>query len=781
MRYLQLIVLLLVLLSACNSYALDAAKDGPIYGDPEGLARVAKLEQQLHDVQIREDHPRIFITADTVETYRERLRKLNFYHLEAVKELAENGEIVNLAFLYLMYEKDKPEVALQCAQRTAKMIIDEDVLSGDNRFIDQRIAKMALAFDWAYNGMTDEQRDVIIKKLSDLSGIDAKAQKIKEGHRESFETFHREEWSFDGYRCWPEITLAHHNPNADFVYKARWRYDWYWGDAARMYAYAADGTPFEGYYYGADGVEWFLALRSATGINLIDGEFGWCKNAAYYILYRLDLDRHREIMHKGVALGGAGCVAYKEGNVAWKVRAWLGRTLPLALDDPYIRWVMRNEIPVSELILTTVGYGGMSELREIANILFDDPFLREGDLRTADYKDLPLARLFPGGNEAYMRTGWFYKPVVVGFRTTPSYTKTSHGDFDVNTFVIYKDGVLSPDSGVYDTASGQTSYFYYQKNTVAHNNILVVDPFDIDGPRKLARLAADPGGVDRVFTRTFGAPSQFGLEDAFLHNPYANWADIVAFKTTPYYDYVVGEAGRAYRNRLDKYYRTLVFIRKEDRAYLVVYDQVKLKDTSPRLIKYLYQLRWLLHLVTEPAINGQLVKTKVPGHIEYYKADFLRAKNAFDSASLFLKVLLPKNNIIRKVGGQGYEFWVDGLRPKNYPINDKEKTELEAQSGGKWQEAGTWRIEIIPQKYSDCYDFINVFYIGDEKEWLNPDNISLKESKTAYSVEINDNLVPTNIVFEKGQEPSGHIVIHDRDWNVLVSDVFPEVELGHRL
>lgn len=742
---------------------VDAAKNGPIYGDPEGLVRVKALEAKLHNIGIKKDHPRIFLDPDNINVCRQRILRRH-PAFNNIIDLAEKGDIVNLAFLYLMREHDNPATALRCSKEVIRMLVDNDPTTGDKRFVGREIAKMALAFDWIYNAMTDSQRKYVAEKLSNLAGIKKRAKAIREGLKETGETFHREDWMFDSYRAWPEIALAHHVPDAEFVYKSRWNHDWFWGDAARMYAYAADGTPFEGYYAGADGVDWFLALKSATGINLIDGEdYPWFKNTAYYIFYRLDLERGREALHHGVTIGGAGCISYTEGSVAWKMKKFLGRTLPLAYENPYIKWVGNHQIGVSDWILTTTGYGGLEELGPIASVLFDDLHAESISPNDAAYENFPYAKLFSGGDEAYMRSGWTGKPTIIGFRSAPAYTKTSHGDFDVNTFVIYKDGVLAPDSGVYDAYVGQSNYFCYQKNTAAHNNILVIDPFRPDEPKKFG-TAPDPGGVDFVFTRTFGASSRFGREDEFLHNPHADWADLAAFKTTPNYDYVVGKANKAYRDRLDKYYRTLVFIRKGNGGYLIVYDQLKLKNKN-------YQIKWLLHLVTEPVIKGQIVKSEVPGHIEIYKGYYLNAKNVFNTSSLFLKTLKPENYLIRKVGGSGYEYWVDGSKPKNYPVADSEKKRIEEQMGGKWQEAGTWRIEIMPQDKRDQHDFINVFYIGDADEQPNPNAISLKEDASSYIINIEDELAPTTVTFLKGEEPKGSIIIKDK-----INDTFPDVK-----
>lgn len=751
----KLIVVLFVLGISCSQgFALDAQKDGPVYGDPQGLERVKKLEEQLHTMTIRKDHPRIFITAESLDLLRVRAKMRHYDAFNDILTLAEKGDIVNLAFAYLMLEKENPQSASLCAQRTIKALIETDPDALDKGLINREIAKMGLAFDWVYNAMTEKEKKAVAERLAQFADINTKAEKIRNGYREFGETFHREEWISESYNTWPEIALAHHNPNAEFVYKSRWNYNWFYGDAARMYAYAADGTPFEGYYCGADGVDWLLPLKTATGINLVDGnDFPWCKSAAFYTLYRLDFERGREIFHHGVFSGAAGCTAYREGTVAWKIKSFFGRTLPLAQDNPYILWVVQNEIPLSNWIFGTVGYQGMGELDAIGKILFEDLNLKTKSLKDATYEDLPFARLFTGGNEAYMRTGWINKPACIGFRSSPAYTKTSHGDFDVNTFVIYKDGVLSPDSGLYDAYAGQNNYFRYQKNTGAHNDIVVINPSAPDEPRKLVGGTPDPGGVECVSTRTFGCPSKWGIDNSFLHNPGADWAKIIDFKTTSRFDYVIGEAAKAYGNRLNEYIRSLVFIRKGNNAYVVIFDRVEAK--APKYIK-----KSLLHLVSEPKMSGEVINSKVPNHYETFKADFFESANAFGTSKLSCKVLLPLEKNLVKIGGDGYDFYVEGSKPTNYPIPDSEIKRVEEHMGGVWQEAGRWRIEIIPSKMQKRDYFMQVMYISDYVDSLNPENVSLKDEGNYFIANIKDDILKDIAVkFSKTGKPEVSVKI----------------------
>lgn len=688
--------------------ALDAVKDGPIYGDREGLLRIMKLEKQLHEMRIRKDHPRIFLNSDELAKYRERVRK-GHPAFRIVIDYADKGDAVNLAFAYLMLDKDKPDVATRCAKDVIQILLNTNP-SRDRKDFEQTLAKMTLAFDWVYQAMTEEERQLVIEKLSTLAQIPENAKKVREGSRQPGETFHRG-WGEKSWQAWPELALAHHIPDAEFLYKARWRHDWIWGDGARLYAYLADGTPYDGYSYGAEAVGWFLTLKSATGINLVDSEdFPWCQEAAYHQLYRMDFGRKRLVFHHGAALGAAGCDPWDNGAAAWIVRSYITRSFGLITTDPYAKWVLNRYFngDISSWILSDEYFAFFPALDGIVQILFDDREYKKRNLFEATWEEFPATRYFPGGNEVYMRSGWSEDSTMAGFRVSPAFARSSHCDFDANTFVLYRKGVLSPDSGVYDVYEGQTNYWNYQKMTISHNNIMIMDPKNPDGPIKFPAhgYRVDPGGVEFVHTRTFGTLWQFGTQDVFLHNPEANLGDIIAFESHPDFDYTVGEAAKAYGKRLKEYKRSVVFIRKDTKAYFVVFDRVE--TTSPSYVK-----KWLLHLVTEPKINGDKVSDEIPGHIDTYNGDLLRSENAFGTAALYCKTLLPTEHLIRRIGGAGYEFYVEGTKPKNWPITQECIDRIESQMGGPWQEVGTWRIELMPKEQRTRDYFLNVMYLCD--------------------------------------------------------------------
>ena len=163
----------IIVLYSALAFALDAAKDGPIYGDPEGLARVEALEQELHNMKVREDHPRIFITQETLPIYQQRVRNGHPAWAE-VKQRADSGDMVNAAFAYLMLKDDDPQKAQQYAEiaiQKLKEMNPQPWSSTTNMNERRKTALMALAFDWVYNAMTPEEREQLAQKIGDLADI----------------------------------------------------------------------------------------------------------------------------------------------------------------------------------------------------------------------------------------------------------------------------------------------------------------------------------------------------------------------------------------------------------------------------------------------------------------------------------------------------------------------------------------------------------------------------------------------------------------------------------
>jgi hypothetical protein len=113
-------------------------------------------------------------------------------------------------------------------------------------------------------------------------------------------------------------------------------------------------------------------------------------------------------------------------------------------------------------------------------------------------------------------------------------------------------------------------------------------------------------------------------------------------------------------------------------------------------------------------VDGELLKTDVPGHIEDFNGDtiemtwgdgVLKPPSPDDPGRLFIKTLLPEKHIIRRVGGDGYEAWWNG---KNRTRDTKKSKTIITSL-----DAGRWRVEISPAIPKRFDTFLNVIHITD--------------------------------------------------------------------
>jgi len=155
--------------------------------------------------------------------------------------------------------------------------------------------------------------------------------------------------------------------------------------------------------------------------------------------------------------------------------------------------------------------------------------------------DLPSSRLFKGTGQAYLNSGITSadKSVQVVFKSSPFGTQ-SHGNEANNSFVLWAYGKqLLVRSGHYDSY-GSAHHSKWVWSTRSVNNITV------NGLGQKKRAAQAQG-------------------------------NITAFKTTPSMDIVAGEAGMAYEQPLERFTRTIIFVKPE---LVVVYDRLEAKEPS---------------------------------------------------------------------------------------------------------------------------------------------------------------------------------------------------------
>jgi hypothetical protein len=199
---------------------------------------------------------------------------------------------------------------------------------------------------------------------------------------------------------------------------------------------------------------------------------------------------------------------------------------------------------------------------------------------------------------------------------------------------------------------------------------------------------------------------------AFEHAPDLSWSYVCGDATNAYNNpkYCDEVDGKQNKPKIDLFTRSMVYLPEENN--LIIFDRVDALDPSFRKV-------WLLHSVGRPNINGHLIRTEVPGHIEDFDGNTVEITwehgvipppDPNDPGRLFIRTFLPEDHTIRRIGGDGYEFWVDG---KNRPVV---KYKVCTQPGSNLPiEAGRWRIELSPATKEKFDNFLNLIHICDTK------------------------------------------------------------------
>jgi len=172
--------------------------------------------------------------------------------------------------------------------------------------------------------------------------------------------------------------------------------------------------------------------------------------------------------------------------------------------------------------------------------------------------DLPKSRLFAGTGQAYLNTSLTDAAniVQVVFKSSPFGTQ-SHGYEANNSFLLWAYGKRLLIRSGYRDSYGSKHHTQWMWSTRSVNNITV------NGKGQGRRTAKAQG-------------------------------EIVAFKTTPDVDVVIGEAADAYEPPLERFTRAIIFVMPE---LIIVYDRLEAKE--PSIYEY-----WL-HAINKIDIENQ--------------------------------------------------------------------------------------------------------------------------------------------------------------------------------
>jgi heparin/heparan-sulfate lyase len=316
-------------------------------------------------------------------------------------------------------------------------------------------------------------------------------------------------------------------------------------------------------------------------------------------------------------------------------------------------------------------------------LLWSDP-----DLEPRPIADLPLSRYFgfPHGRMV-ARTGWDEQGVIAQMRVN-LYNFTGHEHNDAGSFELYYKGPLAIHSGVYQGVTGgynSAHHANYYKRTIAHNSLLIHDPAETfrtggrtlanDGGQRLPNHWQEPMRLDDLLDEDKGYRTGAVLGQGFGPD-----------RGRPEYTYLKGDITAAYGPKVREVKRSFVFLNlggsgPSPPAALVVFDRVVAADPASRKT-------WLLHTIEEPALAGGTATAAL-------------TSNGWGGKLVNTTVLPgPDDRRIDKVGGPGREFLVAGT---NYPNAARPPD----------PETGAWRVELSPMRPAEADLFLNVLQVMD--------------------------------------------------------------------
>ena len=121
-------------------------------------------------------------------------------------------------------------------------------------------------------------------------------------------------------------------------------------------------------------------------------------------------------------------------------------------------------------------------------------------------------------------------------------------------------------------------------------------------------------------------------------------------------------------------------------ASLVVFDRITSANAN-------FKKTWLLHSIQEPTVDANTIT-------------ILRDEGDY-AGKLVTESILPTNPTITKIGGTGYQFWVDWIDDSNnfmvIPSNSDD-------------EPGAWRVEVVPSVNEVDNVFLHVMTVMDDDE-----------------------------------------------------------------
>ena len=589
-------------------------------------------------------HPRLLVTekggtgVPSVKELKARITNPDF--AGTWQSLQESSAAEDLALYYLLSGNAQ---ALEKVKKT---------LAETPRHY-RPLCLQSLAYDWVYDGLSDQERKKFAANLIDGAQVLFKRYALKNVYHNMVRGRIMAQ-SLAMLAAWDD------DPRAKELYPGLKQ------ELEDFYEVTGDGAP----------------LDDMEGRGLYMG--GWPES--------FDYDRHGSYYAMINLLGwrSAGLKDYFTSSNYWrdKIGRFVYSTFP---DGKYILPHEDNDHPLiyrqdrEEMTWLAAEYNsGIARqwLDQFAEDIPIRPFwafiFDVSDIKPVPLNTLHTSTLLQGSGTAMMRSSWNEDASYVHFLCTPFYAY--HQQMAQGSFSIYREVPRIVEPGVYDNTVND-HYVNWRVRSISHNCLLVLDPEEkFLGPREIPEPANDGGQKIMKWILKPSTRSQW-LE----RKDQMTTGQITSFLTDTSHDLVTGEAAGAYAaTKVRRWCRQMLYIKPD---WVVVADFVV--STKSEYTKTL-----VFHSLQELTLDGNVANSSYEG-----------------KPCLAITSLLPEGGDKRIAGGRGMTFqyggndWMGGDNPEPENVWDMD-------SGFPEQFKAAWRLEVEAPP-SDTSFFLTTIYLPD--------------------------------------------------------------------
>ena len=685
------------------------------------IAAVASAQPAANDYgwmqKIRTDHPRMFFTAEDIQQMREaavtfeseafsqlskRADALLGKEVIFKNELAKTGESTrnhqyghNAADAALMWHITQDRKYLDLSKYLLKRMIEYYELRTSNNlniewYVFTQISVLC-AYDWIYNDLSTTERKELGTRLYNALH-DAAVHEKRLRPRRHRENNGKQKSGLYGPRALPwylGLTFYGEGINDERCREMlRSCYDLHQKTFAwrskMLEGNGGAGCGTVGYAFGAypyAEYDFIYSLRSATGIDITP-------QMEYMIGYLRYMDW---IRLPGNREFGAGDANHSNCKLPGSIGLHINELTHLFGErhPEILPWASKL---LARYKQPTVRYGSAS-----INFL---PMLHRFKVGKSNMKPVSQQKSmhFKPLGQIYMRSG------VGDYDTYAMFTterlSNQHQHFDQNNFVIYKRGFRALDSGTRPQPGLHLSHYYAR--TVAHNCITIRMPEE-----KMPNYWNS--GPAKGENKDTPVPNDGGQRNSLA-------AKLLKHEEGEHYVYIASDATKCYHeDKAELVVREFVWLNPD---VFVIFDRV-VSDNAK------YPKKWLYHTAAEPELWG--------------KGEFSEMSQGGKS---ICRTLLPNKANIKKIGGEGRQFWSDG---QNWPIPTNKRSWIPKNDHPL---VGQWRVEVSPKKAAEKDYFLHIIQVGDNNLETLPKTKTI-ESDTEVSLSFNYNGKSYCLTFDK--------------------------------